>query len=135
MINGIKSIVVMKRIFLNLSEKSLMKIIIYIKNIQGKLNISINDYIHCYKQTIIEVIPKKEDKKIYFINREGGKKFYIIYFNDLKKEVDRNYIEANEDISKITIKIDKEINSFFRILENCSSNLYFNYSSFRYYSL
>ena len=122
MIGDIKSIIIFKRIFQNLSEISLMKIIIYNKNIQAKLNMSINDYINYYKQTVIEIIPKKEDKKIYFINREGGKKFFHIYFNDSKEEVNRNYIEAHENISKIIVKIDKEINSFFRIFENCSSN-------------
>ena len=122
MINGIKSIIILKRIFSNLTETALMKLIIYNKNIQTKLNMSINDYINFYKQTIIEIIPKNENKKIYFINREGGKKYYHIFFNDSKEEVDRNYIQAHENITKIIVKIDKEINSFFRIFENCSSN-------------
>ena len=58
-LEDINSKYILKKIFNNLSEKKLLKIICYNKNIQNKLKLNINDYID-FRQIIIEIIPVKD---------------------------------------------------------------------------
>ena len=119
-VTNIKSKYIFKKIFEHLQEKILLKIIKINKHIKENLNKDIYDY-KTYKTVIIDIIPSVKGDKNIFINykKEDGK-YYHIYFNDNEKEEKKNFFYKpfsnnwNEEvkISKITIIIDSQINSF-----------------------
>ena len=83
MINGIKSLYILKKIFNHIKEKKiLLKIIKYNKLIQKKLDISINDYFECQNQIEIIIYPDKNnlDNEINpFINQNSKNCFCHIF--------------------------------------------------------
>ena len=129
---NIKSKFILQKIFSNLTENKLLKIVKYNKNIQKKLEKDINEYKH-FNKIIIEIIQinkeedknsKNEDKKelveYYFIHyKEEEKKYYHIYFNDEKEEKHRRYFTNNENVKKIKIIIDEHIKSFKNLFIWC----------------
>ena len=118
---NIKSNYILKQIFENISQKTLMKLINHNKNIQNQLEIGINDFIKYYEQIEIEIIPINKDNKNKFINiPKEDKLYYHIYFNDDKNETDKYYFNKYDNIKKIKIKIDGEIKSFKGLFENCT---------------
>ena len=74
---------ILQKIFDNLTENKLLKIIKYNKSIQKELEKDINDYKN-YKKIIIEIIPiNKEEEKI-LINMKKKKSNIIIYILMMK---------------------------------------------------
>ena len=126
LIMKIKSIFTIRILFAHLNRKTKLKIIKLNKSLQADLNLSINDYKNFsekYSKIEIIIFPSKERKaRSQIINYdEKNKNFYHIYFNDnLNEEVKNNYIEKNEEISKIIIIIDSEINTLKELFEGCS---------------
>ena len=57
-------------------------------------------------------------------------KYYHIYFNDNKKEIKRNYLNENENVSKLKIIIDYQIKSFERLFDNCKCIEFINFKKF-----
>ena len=47
-----------------------------------------------------------------FINMNENEKYYHIYFNDNKEEIKRNYFDKEDNVTKIKIIIDYQINNF-----------------------
>jgi len=123
MLDNIKSLYILKSIVINLSNRTYMRLIIHNKNLQKKLNISIDNYIKYYNQIEIEIIPDKNKivKENKFINilEEKDKHFYHIYFNDRKKEIKRNYFTFYENISKIKVLIDMDVKSIEGLFNEC----------------
>ena len=85
--NNIKSIVILKKILSYITKNESLNIIRYNKNLQKRLNLSINDY-KDYSQLYspIEIELKydfyRRDEKIRFINIKNNKKeYYHIYYN------------------------------------------------------
>ena len=116
----------MKNILSFLSKKKYLSLIKYNKNIQNKLNISLNDYRE-YNQIEIEIIPIKNNISWNIINfKEENKEHYHIYFDNQLKEI--NYISSKDNISKIKIIINYEIKSFEGLFKNCDyiSTISFN---------
>ena len=112
-LENIKSKYVLRKVADNLSQNQLLKLINYNKNIQEKLEIGINTYKKVYNQTIIEIIPC--EKFIYgpFINFPvENEKYFHIYFNNEKNERKNQMISEDDNIEKIKIIIDEEVNSF-----------------------
>ena len=64
------------------------------KKIQDRLNININDFKKCC-EIKIEIIPIK-NKNVKFINNYG--KYYHIYFDDSKEEIDNNCLNKNNNV-------------------------------------
>ena len=138
---NIKSNYILKQIFNNLSEKKKLQIIKYNKNIQEKINKSIDDYKKYYYRTIIEIFPKqKEDKynqdknvdKNYFINiGEKEESFFHIYFNNELAETKRNYYNKEEKIYKIKVIIDYDIKSFKELFKDCQCIELINFIRFK----
>ena len=126
-LDRIRSRYILKQILKNLDSQKLLKIFKYNKKIQNILNIDIDDY---KKRSIIElqIIPE-ENKFGKFINISNNKDkpFYHIYFDDNNKEIKKYYIEENENVKKITIKIAYQINSFKELFDKCHciSSIYF----------
>ena len=91
-----------------------LKILKINKKIQNRLNISIDDYKECselYSSIEIKIKPA-ENKYGKFINiPDKDKEYYHIYFDNSNEEIKRNYLEKNEKVKKIKIKIDYQVTS------------------------
>ena len=123
MVDNIKSIYILKTIIQNLSKRRYLHLIIHNKKLQNKLNISIDNYIKYYNQIEIEIIPDKKKmickEEFIRIRDEIDKSFYHIYFNDENKEIERNYLTKDEDVSKIKVLIDMEVKSIEALFSGC----------------
>ena len=122
MLNEIKSKYILKKILEYISEGTNLNLFKYNKNLQNKLQLSIDNY-KIYTQIEIEVITRKDLYQGYgeyqFINIIGDKSFYHIYFNELKEEIHRNYITKDDKISKIKIIIDAQITTLKNLFNDC----------------
>ena len=94
------------------------KIIKYNKLIQDKLDISIIDYKNYYEQIEIEITPINVDEKNYFINGDY-KSYYHIYFNNSKNEVQQNYFNKDDNVTKINIILSNESKYLSRLIYYC----------------
>ena len=128
--NNIKADFFLQKLFNNLKTKKLLNIVKYNKKIKKRINIKINDYKEYsekYSSIEIEIKPVK-NKYGQFINfKDEDKKYYHIYFNNHEEEINRNYINENEEIKIIRILIDYQVKSFeelFYVCE-CIESIYF----------
>ena len=130
-INNIKSKYILKKIFGNLEMNKLLRIIIFNKKIQKKLNINIEDYKKCFSSIEIEISPytNQYGKFINILNEED-KLYYHIYFNDNKEEIKRNYFSSEDKVERIKIIIDYRIISFEKLFENCLCIFSINFKNF-----
>ena len=125
MLNTIKAHHYLNTIFKFVPNTKRLKIINYNKRIQNILSITIDDYIKCFNQIEIEIIPKEtleeENTKNIFINiSEKDLPYYHIYiYHSSKQELNRNYLKKEEIGAKIKIEIDKEIKSLSGLFKNC----------------
>ena len=53
------------------------------------------------------------------INEEEDEYYYHIYFNDNNEEIKRYHLNRNDRINKITIIIDYQIKSFYKLFFHC----------------
>ena len=118
MLENLKSLYNLKQVIKFIQKKKYLEIIVHNKNLQKKLNISIDTYIKFYNQIEIEIIPDiselEEDdvaNKFIKINPECDKPFFHIYFDESHEEVKRNYLNKKDKISKIKVLIDMEVKS------------------------
>ena len=110
-IKNIKSRFILKKIFDNLETKKKLSLIKLNKNIMERLNINIKDY-NEYFETEIEINPDNDEifcSNIINIDDESSRKYYHIYFDDNKEEIQRNYFTSDEKIKIIKIIIDYPI--------------------------
>jgi len=117
----IKSDYFLQKLFNNLLKKKLLDIVKYNKNIKDRINISIKDYkeySEIYSSIEIEMKPVN-NKYGRFINMNENEIYYHIYFNDNKEEIKRNYINENENVSKLKIILDYQVKSFKDLFKNC----------------
>ena len=129
-ISKIKSDVILKKIFNQITKKKSLKIIKGYSKILKRLNIDIKDYKnYCEIYSSIEIELKPVDNAYgEFINiPDENKAYYHIYFDNSKKEIKRNYLNLGENVEKIKIIIDHQIKSlkslFFKI--RCISSINF----------
>ena len=128
--DNLKSTIIIKKIFSYMIQHKSLEIIKINKKIQKRLNLNFNDYKNYseLKSSIeVELIPC-ENKYDKFINiSEEDKEYYHIYFDNSKEEIKRNYLNDNENVKKIKIKIDYEIKSFKDLFYyiDCISSIYF----------
>ena len=125
----IKSHYILKDVYNHLQKRKLMKIIKYNKNLQKKMNISINDYKH-YKKIGIEIIPSPIKYGKFINYDEKYKSHFHIYFNNETEEIKRNYFDKGEKINKIKIIIDPKVNTFFELFKNCECIYSINFTHF-----
>ena len=113
-LKNIKSKYILMKIFDNLKEKRLLKLINYNKNLQNKLDIGINNYKKYHEEIEIEIIPnEKGDFRdlVYVGDIYTTRPYYHVYLNDQKEETENISFEKTDNIKKIKIIIDKEIKS------------------------
>ena len=131
---NIKSKYICKKIFNHLKERKSLEIIKYYKNIKKRLDINTNNYKeYSEKYSPIEI-------EIKTVNNEYGKfiniqkkdiKFYHIYFNNSKEEIQKKYsIEIGEHIKNIKIIIDYKVRSFEYLFIDCLCNESINFKIF-----
>ena len=124
----IRSRYILKLIFNILNNTKSLKIIKYNKKIKKRLDIDIDNY---KKSSIIEIdIIPNENPHGKFINilNEKEKDFYHIYFNsNYKREIKKYFLGKYEKVDKISIKINYQIKTFFRLFEDCEciKSIYF----------
>ena len=109
---NLKSDFFLQKIFYNLLKKKSLDIIKYNNNIKKRINISIKDYkeySEIYSPIEIEIKPVINEYGD-FINMNENKIYYHIYFNDNKEEIKRNFLKENENVEKLKIIIDYQIN-------------------------
>ena len=122
-LESVKSKYILELIFSHLQKNKYLEIIKYNKNAQNRLNINSNDfkeYFEIFTSIEIEItfVENQYGKYINIVN-EDEEPYFHKYFNDNKIEIDRNYTEEDDKISKIKIVIDYPIKSFEKLFEDC----------------
>ena len=129
----IKSDYFIQKLFNNIPKKITLKIIKNNMNIQKRLNININnykDFSEKFSSIELEIIPNKIEYSSFIDIKEENKKYFHIYFNDNKKETKRTKINKEDKVSKITIIIDYQVESFYRLFYYCISIESINFKQF-----
>ena len=121
----------LQKLFHILLKKKSLDIIKYNKKIKERINISIKDYkeySEIYSSIEIEIKPVNNEYGEFINMNENDKKYYHIYFNDNKEEIKRNYLNENENVTKLKIIIDFQVKSFYELFYNCKciEYIYFN---------
>ena len=121
-LKNVKSDYFIQKFFGYMTERKSLETIRYNKSIQKRINININHYKDFFEtKTSIEldIIPMK-GKYGDFINiKEEDKKYFHIYFNDNKKEIEKTLLNKDDNVSKISIIFDYQIKSFSKLFDFC----------------
>ena len=130
MLNGLKSNVILSKIFSNLQEKTALELIRYSKKLQNSIKKTMNDYIS-YHEIKIELIPI-DNFHIgdIFINFIDERSFFHIYFNNKEEETTENYFTKIEKISKIRVTLAPEIKSLRGLFKDCNCLKEINFTKF-----
>lgn len=126
MLNGIKSKIVLKKIFQHVKEGIYLKLLNHNKNIQSKLNLSFDRFKKYSNKIIIEIIPTINSNYHHkFINFLGNKSNYHIFFDAELEERKDNFFQTiyftNEpNVNKIKVIIDgDDLKSLEGLFNNC----------------
>jgi len=127
---NIKSKYIRQKIFDILDKKTLLKIMKYNRIMQCILDINIYDYKYYPEEYLSVEIELKPALNKYgrFININRSQTMYFhIYFDNNGKEVCRNFLKPNENIKTITIIIDYQVKSFYKLFfeVDCIESIYF----------
>ena len=107
-----------------------LKIIQHSKKFQKKLNISFDDYAQLYISFELE-ITLCDDKYGSFIKiNDYEKKYYHIYFDDKKEEIQRDYLDKEDKVNKIKIIVDKQAEILKKLFYNCTCIKTINFKHF-----
>ena len=135
-IENVKSKYILQKIFNNIIKDKTIKIVKYNKNIQNKININIDDYekywAEKYEIVEIEIIPAK-NKYGKFINIYDKNKYkycHIFFNNNYKKQIKRNFLKKDENVSKINITLYKQFNYFIRLFYECNCIEYISFKKY-----
>ena len=123
---------ILELLFNNLPKTKSLELIRYNKKIQSILNKSLKSY-KMLSQIEIDIELTKFTnigKKFINILYESDKSYYHIYFNKNKKDMKRNYLTENDDVSKIKIIIDSPVLSFCGLFKNCDCIKSINFKKF-----
>ena len=118
----LKSDYFMQKLFDNIQKKVSLKIIKCNIFIQKRLNININnykDFSEKFSSIELEIIPIKNGYGPFIKIKEENKKYFHIYFNDNKEEIKKTELNKEDNVSKINIIIDYQINSFSELFYYC----------------
>ena len=119
---NLKSNYILKKIFDNLKKINSLKITKTNKNLQKRLNLSINDYkeysqLYSSIEIELKIIDDKYDKFINIPDEET--EFFNIYFEGSNEEIKINYLKEKEKVNTIKIIIDYQIKSFKELFYKC----------------
>jgi surface protein len=122
MLDGIKSLYILKEVFFFISNGTLLRLLHHNKKFQKKLEIRIEDFQKYSNQIVIDIIPEPDFHfTSIFINLVGNPSFFHIYFNEDLKDKKRNFIYFREKVPKIRVIIeeDKEMKSLKGLFASC----------------
>ena len=128
---NLKSDYFIRIIFDNLKKRKTLEMLKYNKNIKNRIKIdTINykEYSETYSSIKIEIkLAKNKYGKFININDDNNRIYYHIYFNNSKEEIKRTFLEKNEQIKTIQIKIDYQVESFKNLFYfcDCIESIYF----------
>ncbi len=107
---NVNSKFILEKIFDNLIEIRLLKVIRYNNKLKNILNKDNNDY-KKYSNIVIEVIPylPYQNGTKGYIDIDYGKNYCHVYFNDDTEEIKRNYFTSLDKLQKIKIVLDYRI--------------------------
>ena len=131
-IDNIKSVYFLEKLYDNIQKKKKLEIAKYNKRIQNKLNLSVKDYKE-YSETLIEIeiIPVKGKYGEFIKVDENDKLYYNIYFNDNKEKIKNKYkINEEDKVTKIKIIIDYQVKSFKDLFYECKCIESINFKKF-----
>ena len=122
-------------LFNYLQRNKALQIIQYNKKTQRKLKINniedYKEYSETYSSIELEIIPVNYKYGIFInIFNKANEKYFHIYFNDDKEEIKRNYINPNDNVTKINITIDYPIKSFYALFCGCECIESINFKKF-----
>jgi len=123
LLKNLKSDYFIQKFFDYIYKRRTLETIKYNKSIQKRMNINIKhykEYSEKYSSIEIEIKPI-ENKYRTFINVYVDKKeYYHIYYNDNKREqIKSTSLNKNNKVSKISIVIDHQVESFYELFECC----------------
>ena len=130
---SLKSNYILKRLFNNIPKNIFLKIIKYNINLQKRLNIDINnykDFSEKFSSIELEIIPIQTVCGSFIRIEEEYSKYFHIYFNDNKEEIKRAKLIEADNVSKITIIIDYQIESFYKLFYYCDCIESINFKKF-----
>ena len=120
MLNEINSKYILMKIVEYIPEGGKLKLFKCNKKLQNLFKLTIDNY-KTYTKIEIEIFPI--DNLYYgenkFINKIEDKSLYHIYFNEEKKEINKDYITNEDKISKIKIILASEITSLKELFYDC----------------
>ena len=118
---------ILKIIFDYMKINKSLNIVRHNKNMQNRLELSINDYIDYYLKIKFEmkIVDNKYGRFITIPDEE--KKYYLIYFDNSNEEIKRYYLKNNEKVNIIKIIIDYGVSSFKDLFafHHCISSITF----------
>ena len=122
-LRNVKSHYIIQKLFEYMTERKSLETIRYNKSIQKRIDININHY-KAFSETKtsieLDIIPMKDEYGEFINIKEEDKKYFHIYFNDNKnKEIIINSLCKDDNVSKISIIIDYQIKSFYKLFNNC----------------
>ena len=133
-LENVKSIYILKKIFYNLKKGKFLNIIKYNTKLKNRMNITINDlkeYSEIFSSIEIEIIPIKNKHCKFIQFYEQNENYYHIYFNDNQyEEIKRNYLKEDDKVDKITVYIDYQIKSLFKLFYDCKDIESINFNKF-----
>ena len=131
MLVKIRSKYIVIKIFENLKENRLLKLIHYNKKYQKLMDKKIIDYKIIFSKIEIEIIPKENTyDKFINISNKNIQSNYLIYFNDNKEEIKRKYITKEDCVTKIKIIINHKITSLSGLFSDCKCIKIINFTKF-----
>ena len=120
---NIKSDYFIQKVFDNLQIRKKLEIIKYNKNIQKRIHINVNDYkeySEIYSLIELEIKPVNNISGKFINISEENKKYFHIYFDNNKEEVERYYLYRNEQIKSIKVIIDYQVKLFYKLFYGCN---------------
>ena len=131
---NIKNKYIMKKIlFDNMQKRISLKIIKYNMNIQKRLDININnykDFSENFSSIELEIIPIQNIYGPFIKIKKKDRKYFHIYFNDNKEEIEKTYLNKENKVFKINIIIDYQIKSFSELFSYCKCIESINFKKF-----
>ena len=129
----LKSDYFIQKIFDYMKKRISIKIIKCNINIQKRLNININnykDFSEKFSSIELEIIPSQTKYGRFIKIEEENKKYFHIYFNDNREEIKKTELKKENNVSKINIIIDYQINSFSELFSYCQCIESINFTKF-----
>ena len=133
-LGNIKSKYILEIILSHFQKKKILQILQYNKKIQKRLNYNFDDYkefSRLYTEIEIDIIQvNKLYGKILNIDNKEQESYFHIYFNNSNEEIKQNYFDKKDKVSNIKIVIEPQVNSLYRLFENCKYIESINFKKF-----